>query len=263
MALATRDSALYAELAGVVRERRIRSISILPEQRVPDQVAIVLTTAGEAGSVAHPHVLPVPPDGDRTAVWAEVESALAAGDAHVELVIGIDPGPRPGFAIFEGPVCLGEGTLASPEEVGHLGIQMHRRFPGRAIRFRVGNGDRLDRDRILNELLASRRTVEVVDERGTTPRGHRRPRDAVAARAIAGTGGWAVRSRAPLRVTPGEITNLQRVSREDSGGQFTLPRRVAEGVLRGELSLVEALAEAERRYTAASRHHGSRGSEPS
>jgi hypothetical protein len=248
VALATRDPVLYGELAAVLRERRIPSVSLLPGDRVPDRVVAVLTSEAEARSISYPLVVAVPPEGDRTGVWAEVESALAAGDASEDLIVGIDPGPRPGYAILEGPRLLGEGIVDAPEEVARLGSHLRRRFPARSIRFRVGSGDRLARDRIVNALLSLRRPIEVVDEHRTTPRGHRRPRDAIAARAIAATSGRRVQGRALLTITPGEIANLQRLSREGSGGQFTIPRRVAEGVLRGELTMTEALAEGERRY---------------
>jgi len=262
VALATRDPALYAELAGVLRDRKIPSVSLLPGQRIPRQAAVVLTSEEESGSIAHPHVVAVPPDGDRTGVWAEVASALAAHNGDDELVVGIDPGPRPGYAVTEGNDSIAEGVLEDPESVGRLGAHLRRRFPARALRFRVGSGDRLARDRIVNALLPLRRPVEVVDEQGTTPRGLRRPRDVLAARAIARSRGRPVVSPARLRITPGEVANLQRLSREGSGGQFTIPRRVAEGVLRGELTMTEALAEGARRYGGSTRRAPSAARRP-
>ncbi len=247
--MATRDPLLYAELAAVLRERRLPSVSLLPGERLPDSVAAVLTSEAEAREISHEHVVVVPSEGDRTGVWAEVASALAAQPTRGELIVGIDPGPRPGYAVLEGELTLAEGNLDSPEAVGRLATHLRRRFASRGIRFRVGRGDRLARDRIVNALLPARRPIELVDEQGTTPRGTRRPRDALAARAIARTPGRSIHQRAPLHITPGEVANLQRVSREGSGGLFTIPRRVAEDVLRGELTLSEALADGERRYT--------------
>lgn len=248
VALATRDSALYAELASVLRDRRIPSVSLLPGDRIPAPVAIVLTTAEEAGCISHPRIVAVPPEGDRTAIWAEVESALSARPPGLELVVGIDPGPRPGYAVLEGGVCIAQGNLSAPEETAGLSGHLGRRFPHRSIVFRVGSGDRLSRDRILNALVPLQRPIELVDEQGTTPRGQRRPRDAAAARAIGGNRGRPVRTQSRLRITPGEISNLQRLSREHSGGRFTLPRDDAERVLRGDQSMNDAMADAARRY---------------
>jgi hypothetical protein len=83
-----------------------------------------------------------------------------------------------------------------------------------------------------------------VDEQGTTPRGHRRPRDAAAARSIARSRGRPVREPIPLTFTPGDVANLQRLSREGSGGRLTISRSSAHRVLQGEITLAEAVAEA-------------------
>jgi len=240
VALVTRDPLLYGELAPALRERRIPTLSLLPGQRIPDRVAIVLTSPLEESRIVHPHVVAVAPEGERTALWAEVAGALTADDRS-ELVIGIDPGPRPGFAVLAGRQPLVEGVLDSPEAAGRLASQVRHRFPDRPVRFRVGRGDRIARDRIVAALLPLRRRVELVDEEGTTPRGVRHRRDPLAARAIARTEGRPVHAVPPLTTTRGEVQDLQRKSREGSGGRFTIPRQLAEKVLRGELTLSEAI----------------------
>lgn len=255
VALVTRDALLYAELAAVLRERRIPTVSLLPGERIPDRVAIVLTSPAEADSLRHDHVVGVPHEGDRTALWAEVTGALAASDA-VELVVGIDPGPRPGYAVLADDRPIAAGVLDDPEAVGRLSGHLRRRFPARSIRFRVGSGDRPTRDRILSTLLGLHRTIELVDEQGTTPRG-RRPRDPVAAAAIARTPGRPIHDRPMLTATAGEIANLQRLSRERSGGRFTIPRPLAARVVRGELSLADAIADVDRHV-----HAGDHAREP-
>lgn len=242
VAIVTRDPALYGELAGFLRERRLASVSLLPGQRIPDRVAVVLTSPEEAPLLAHPRVLAVAENGDRRALGAAVEHALDAGAAGTEIVVGLDPGPRPGYAILAGGTCIGEGSLEAPEAVGPFASHLHHRFPSRHVLYRVGRGDPPARNRIVNVLLEHQRSVELVPEDGTTPRGHRRPRDAVAARAIAGAAGERVLTRFRLTFTAGEIANLQRLSREGSGGRITISRSSAQRVLAGELSLAEAVA---------------------
>jgi hypothetical protein len=243
VALVTRDPALYGELAGFLRERRLPSVSLLPGQRIPDRVAVVLTSPDEAREISHPHVLIVAENGDRRALGAAVEHALEVGEPDGDLLVGIDPGPRPGYAIFAGATCIGEGILDAPEAAGVFSGQLRHRFPSRRLLFRVGTGDPPSRNRVVNALLAHQRAVELVDEQGTTPRGHRRPRDAAAARSIAHGVGRAIRDRLPTTLTPGEIANTQRLSREGSGGLVTISRSSAHRVLRGEISMDDAVAE--------------------
>ena len=244
VALVTRDPALYGELAGFLRERRWPSVSLLPGQRIPESVAVVLTSPEEVRLILHPRVLSVAPDGDRRALSAAVEHALIVGALVGEMIVGIDPGPRPGYAIFSGDQPLGEGILESPEAIGSFAGQLRHRFPSQLMRFRVGAGDPPSRNRIVNSLLAHQRSVELVNEQGTTPRGQRRPRDSVAARAIAHTRGVLIRQRLPTTFTAGEVANLQRLSRERSDGRLTISRSSAHRVLKGELTLSEAVDEA-------------------
>lgn len=260
MALVTRDPALYAELAGALRERRTPSVSLFPGQRIPARAAVVLTSPDEAGLIDHPKVLAVPEDGSRAALWAAVESALRSDEPKDELLIGFDPGPRPGYAVISGGVLLVKGTLESPEEAARLGSHLRHRFPGRGIRFRVGSGEPLSRNRIVNALLPLRRPIEIADEHNTTPRGLRVHRDGAAAGAIARTPGRTVHGPSDLSATPGEITNLQRLSREGSGGRFTISREVATRVLHGELTLGDALDDGQRRYARGHRPGAGRGS---
>ena len=243
VALVTRDPALYGELAGFLRERRLPSVSLFPGQRIPDRVAVVLTSPDEAREISHPHVLIVAEDGDRRALGAAVEHALEVTAPDGDLIVGIDPGPRPGYAVFSGDTCIGEGILDSPEATGLFSGQLRHRFAGHRVVFRVGAGDPPRRNRIVNTLLAHSRTVELVDEQGTTPRGHRRPRDALAARSIARGVGRTIRDRLPTNPTPGDIANTQRLSREGSGGKVTISRSSAHRVLSGEISMADAVAE--------------------
>jgi hypothetical protein len=248
VAIATRNPVLYADLAAWLREQRLPSVSVWPGDRLPSSVAAVLTSAEEAGAIHHAHVLEAGEDGDRTALLAAVRHAMGVGRPDDELIVGIDPGPRPGYAVLAEGRTLAEGTLETPEAAGRLGSLLRHRFPGHPIRFRVGRGDHVARDRILNALVPLRRPVELVDERGTTPRGHRRPRDAAAAKAIARSAGEPIHGQAAVRVTPGEVANLQRLSRLGSGGSFTIPKTLAQRVLRGEISFPDAIAEGEARY---------------
>jgi hypothetical protein len=241
--LVTRDPSLYHELAGLLRERRWPTVSLLPGSRIPESVAVVLTSPAEAELIDHPNVIAVSEGIDRRSLAAAVEHGLGASSGDTEIVVGIDPGPRPGYAVLAGGVVIGQGNLESPEAADDFASHLRHRFAPRHVLFRVGTGDPPARNRIVNSLLEHQRTVELVDEQGTTPRGRRRPRDAEAARAIALTRGELIRERIVARFTRGEIANLQRLSREGSEGRVTISRSSAHRVLRGEITLAEAVDE--------------------
>ncbi|MEM0129137.1 MAG: hypothetical protein QXG65_03110 [Thermoplasmata archaeon] len=242
VALVTRDPTLYGEIAAAIRERGVPCISLLPGQRIPERVAAVLTTPDEAAGVSHPRILPISEGFDRHSLWAAIGAALAPTPEAAEIVVGLDPGPRPGYSVLAGDALIGEGILDSPEASVGFSERLEDRFPEHRIRYRVGSGDPGPRNRIVNALLHRQRRVEIVDEQGTTPRGHRRPRDMLAARRIARVAGRIVLAPLPVAVTEGEVRNLQRLSRLRSGGRLTISRSMAHRVARGEISLADALA---------------------
>jgi hypothetical protein len=237
----TRDPALYAELAGLLREADFPSMSLLPGDRIPDRVAVVLTSTPEAREIRHPSIIEVAPGADRTALLAALAHAYDRRSSVAEIVLGIDPGPRPGYAVLVDSNSLVKGTLDGPEAVASFARELGRRFPGRSIRCRVGSGDQIARHRIVKALWELQHPIELVDEHGTTPRGKRGLRDPEAARRIAVSRGPLLREPTPMRITAGEIANLQRQSRESTGGHFTISRALASRVLGGELTLAQAI----------------------
>lgn len=241
VALITQDPVLYGEVAAFLRERQIPTVSLLPGQKIPAKVAVVITSKEEAGSIAFPRLLVAAP-GDLSLLGGAVREALQSDSLARVLWVGVDTGPRPGFAVLNpAGTVLAEGIVESPEAVATLARKLLRTFPHADLTFRVGRGDGLRRARIINSLVSLNVLVELTNEDRTTIPG-RRQNDLLAAKAIAATPGTPVREREALKITPGEIANLQRVSREMSGGKFTLPRETATAVLEGNISMSDALA---------------------
>ncbi len=242
VALATEDPVLYMELAAMLKEGGIPAISVRPGDAVPSSAAVVITSPAEAVAIEHPRVVAVRADTDRRALFAAIVDDPDPDHRPDRILVGIDPGPRPGYAVVSHRGCLARGSLESPESAGGLVLGLRAEFVDRPIVYRVGMGDPLARNRVINGLLEAGATVELSREEGTTPRGRRRPRDAEAALRIAQHPGRWVRDRFPVRATPGEVANLQRLSREGSGGRITISKEDARRVLEGRWSLPEAIA---------------------
>jgi hypothetical protein len=238
----TEDPALYGELALFLKEKGNPIVSLIPGKKIPRRVAVVVTSEEEKDAVTfQPKVVAQP--GRMLETWTAVQMSLGETEGCHELIVGVDPGPRPGFAIV-GPEgrCIAKGVAESPESVASLGLHLRQTLPDTGIRFRVGNGDPLRQCRIVNALLQLKEPVELVDERRTTQHG-RRDNDPLSALAIASTPGERVSRRLSHHITKGEVGDLQRMSREKSGGRYTIPREMASAVLEGRLSMNEAIEE--------------------
>jgi len=160
--------------------------------------------------------------------------------AH-QLVIGIDPGPRPGLAWYTDHVF--DGTLqceSIPEAIGHI-LMLQSNILVDSMVIHVGNGSPTYRDRIINECLAYHLPVYEVDEKRTSSR-HRGGHIA-SAMAIAKLRGQLIMNTRLVKPTDGEIRNVQKMSRRLSVGNVTIPAHLARLVILGTITIEDALCQ--------------------
>lgn len=240
IALATEDFAAYHDLARHLRNQGIPFRSLSPEGSIPGEIRVVITTKGERSSVAHDHIVTY------STPRATVEDAMRVMrglDEVDRLVIGVDPGERPGVAVIADGHVLSSRQTTHPERVVDVVRSIADRYDSADVVVRVGHGAQTLRDRIVNGLLSAGFGVELVDEsESSPPRGRLAgERDKVAARVIGMTSGEPIESRRTIEVPPGEIRDIQRRSRLASDGRVTISRALAGKVAEGALSLSEAV----------------------
>jgi hypothetical protein len=242
LGILTEDFRLYHDLVATLKARDIPFVSLSFSERIPESVGAVLTSTSEASRVRSKAVVAVD---DLDSSVAKALQLLKGKREWKELLVGIDPGREPGFAVIGDGEVIDTRLARSPEAVAHLVRQAIRTFPAEVVCVRVGHGDPTNRNRILNALGRDPIRVEIVDEAGTT---QRTPQpDVDAAIVIARTRGIPAVPPFDVRPTPGELREIQRRSRLDSGGQVTISADLASAVARGEVSLEEAIDRHRRR----------------
>ena len=241
LGILTQDFRLYHDLVAALKARDIPFTSLSFAKRVPENVGVVLTSPAETARVRGPHVAV----DDIENGLAKALQLLRGKSSWRELLIGIDPGHEPGFAVIGDGEVIDTRLAESPEAVLEHVRRSLRTFPADRVKVRVGHGDPTNRNRILNTLAREDLRVEVVDEAGT-PRRTAQP-DVDAAIDIARTPG--VRAVPPFEVHPtrGELREIQRRSRLGSEGEVTITSELAGAVARGEVSLDQAIARQRRR----------------
>ncbi len=238
----TEDFRLYHDVVAALKARGLPFVSLSFSRRIPESVGAVLTSAAEAPRVRSPHVVVV---GDVENAIARALQVVKGKTEWQELLIGVDPGREPGVAVLGDGDVLDTRLSASPEAVRDQVRTALEMFPAKQVRVRVGHGDPTNRNRILNSLASDRLRVEIVDEAGTT---HRTPQpDLDAAVDIARTPGVRVEPPFEVRPTPGEVREIQRRSRLQSGGQVTISAELADAVARGQVTLDGAIERQKRR----------------
>src|SRR5437899_12213825 len=242
LGILTEDFRLYHDLVAALRARDVPFASLSFARRIPDTVGVSLTSPAEAQSNRGGRVVPVD---DIDSAIGQALQLLRGKSEWEELRIGVDPGREPGVAIIGDGEVIDTRIAASPEAVAFHVRQAVHTFPAKDIRVRVGLGDPTNRDRILKALARDQLRVEAVDEAVKTQR-TAQP-DVDAAIDIAKSSGRHVAPPVEIRPTPGEVREIQRRSRLDSGGLVTISSELAGAVARGDLTLEEAITRAKRK----------------
>ena len=235
--VATEDFEVYHDVVAELRDRGVTFTTREPGEQLPDNTRVVIRAADEDGPLpANVDVVVAAAGTPRQAV-EEAIAVLRGGDGRT--IVGVDPGPQPGIAV------LADGTVLAAFQVplAEAAAVIRRETddaPDPLVR--IGDGARLQSAQLVNDL--DDRTVELVDETGTTPylgTGARGMGDVLAAVNIARRAGEVTDSR-EVEPTPGELQRIKDRSRQASEDGRTIDEGLARRVAAGELTVGEALA---------------------
>jgi hypothetical protein len=234
--VATADFELYHDVVGELRDRGIAFTTIEPGDELPEETRAVITGEDESDDVsADVEIVEARPDAAREAVQTAL-SVIRDGQGRV--VIGVDPGTRPGIAVVRGETVVAAFQVPAADVAD---IVMEEVDDAANPVVRIGDGARLHSSRLVDTLDDVR--VELVDETGTTPSlgpGASGMGDVLAAVNIAMREGERIESR-EIEPTAGELTMIKTRSRERSGENRAIDDTLARRVATGELTIDEAL----------------------
>lgn len=234
--LLTKDFRLYHDLVRALKRRDLAFMSLSFEDDIPPNVGVIITTSEEIDDIVFESKVACK---DIGMAIAESIRVLKGKERFEELVIGIDPGAKPGIAVVGDGIVLETRGASSPEEVAELTKDIVACYPADFVGLRIGHGDPTNRNRIINSLSSKEYQIEIVDERGTTPRSD--TPDQEAAIGIAFIRGHPAKRKYSISPSPGEIKDLQTRSRVQSKGKITISKSLAGKVAKGELTLDEAI----------------------
>ena len=239
--VATADFEIYHDVVNELRDRGVTFTTVDPDDELPERGTVVIADRDAEFGADAPPVVRAIPDDPRGAVDAAL--ALLRGSGG-RLVVGVDPGDRPGIAVLVDDVVVAAFHVPLVDAA-----EVIRREVADATDpvVRIGDGARHRGAQLINELEEVR--VELVDVTGTTPHlgpGARGMGDVLAAVNIARLPGDAIAERHP-EPTSGELDAIKARSRDRSPENREIDEALARRVARGELTIDEALAEHESR----------------
>ncbi|MDW7727224.1 MAG: hypothetical protein ACNA7I_02330 [Candidatus Methanoperedens sp.] len=244
IALVTDDFSIYHSIIEEARSRKLYIEVITPGHPIPPHIGAVITTEAEYEKIdfSRHRILVAEPDNPGFSIDKAV--FLISGDDIEQIIIGIDPGKYPGMALVANNKIISVYHVQAGD-VCPLVKKIMQTYQEKNIIVRIGNGARLIRSRLINDLLDLGLRVEMVDETGTSPRlgkgiHGREISDIIAAINIANIPGKMV-GKQYIEPSLGEVRIVQEHSREHSNGRVTIPRPLARKVAKGEITLDEAI----------------------
>jgi len=240
----TKDFSLYHDIIKALKRRKVSYVSLSSSENIPKRIGVILSSRQEIEDLSLEKGIAAD-DADSLDYAIDLALQKLTGKELYSMVfIGIDPGERPGIAVVGDDILLQKKQVNAPESVASEIRRLVKVYPSKEFCIRIGHGSMITRNRIINSLIPLNIPIEIVDETRTTPSQQkvRSERDLEAAAAIALlSGGGRVQQTLPLEPTRGAIRNVQRRSRQLTEGRFTISEKIALQVLKGEISLVEAI----------------------
>jgi hypothetical protein len=233
--LVTEDFRFFHQMVKLLKERHEPFVSLGFDDPVPENVGAIITTTAERGDVRFHNVIS---DDDPEIAFKAARSVLR-GKRFGKIVIGIDPGRRPGIAVVGDGRIIDTELVYCPEDVTETLVRMTWNLDFDVMVVRIGHGDPTNRNRIIHAVWPLADEVEIVDESSTTKKTV--TPDIDAAIMIAFTSGERVISEPEVCPTPGEVRDIKRLSRIESKGRVTISTELASQVARGRISLAQAL----------------------
>jgi len=228
----------YRLLAGLKR-RKVRCAHLERDTPLPPSTRVWIASHAEVEAAADPLGIGATLESVESAIDRALRLVSQGGKVR-QLTFGIDPGPRPGLAWMGDGRVLGTNQFESVDSTIDQICFLTSDIEHVDMTVRIGDGSPTISNRLANICLARGIPVERVDERRTSEGLHRNQHHASAVR-IASIEGQPIVSKQPVKPTHGEVKEIQRLSRIQSGGRVTVSQRLARSVAVGRISMEEAI----------------------
>ena len=210
IAVVTVSGKAYYLIVDELKKKNAPFISLTPNDPVPIEIKVVITTKKEQHLISHEKILVYDDEVEPEALINEALQIVHGKEFYEKIVIGVDPGEVFGLAVLaDGKVIETENCFSAEETLNKIKsiLKSLEKTPVNSLWVKVGDGVPAYKERllgVLDDALPSNVILESVGEAGTdrylNENEHRRGlRDIVSAIRIAGRNGRAF----PRRKTNG------------------------------------------------------------
>jgi len=171
IAVATVSGKAYYLLVNELKARGLDFLSLTPQESVPVEIEVVITTAAEHHFIKHPSVLIFKNEADPAEVVNEAVRMIQGKKSPETIVVGVDPGKTFGLSVLSDGIVLETATCSSIEETVHTIVNSLSKLKASGQIVKVGNGApsiTVELLSVLDETLPKGVAIEVVSEAGTS-----------------------------------------------------------------------------------------------
>ncbi|MEM2936142.1 MAG: hypothetical protein QW231_03075 [Candidatus Bathyarchaeia archaeon] len=171
IAVATVSGKAYYLLVRELKERHLPFLSLRPQDTIPLDIKVIITTEKERHLVDHPSVLVFEVEADPSKVVNEALRIVQGKQKYEKMVIGIDPGETFGVAILSDGRVSETLNCPSLKETVNIVLKALRETPAILKVVKIGNGaPRYMKELLytLDDVLPKETIIQVVREAGTS-----------------------------------------------------------------------------------------------
>lgn len=206
IAVVTVSGKAYYLVVKELKRRDIPFLSLTPNERIPVEIKVVITTEEEKHLINHDKILTLKKGGNPEALINKAVRIIQGKEGYDEIVIGVDPGKIIGLAVLaDGEIVETGNSFSVQDTVNNLEriLENFKSDPMPSILVKIGDGVPKYQNKLLRALdqtLPPEVEIQSVSEVGTNLYSrntkHRRGvRDIVSAVKIAGRKGRSFKRR--------------------------------------------------------------------
>jgi len=160
----THDFRFYHDIIRDLKKWHIPFFSITDLYNVPKDIKVILSSSRDTFKLQNQ----IKADSSIEAIRMSLATLLFK-DKFENVIIGIDPGPRPGIAVMADNVLMEAYECPNIQIIKTEVLNISKSYIYKYITIKIGNGDRPNRDMIIKELKNIAPLMIVNEENTSTP----------------------------------------------------------------------------------------------
>jgi len=145
----TNNFSLYHDLLEVLKRRKIPYISLSSKKNISNKIGVIITSHDELHNIKLKKVIAADIYDNLDQVVDIAIQTIVGKDLYSRLIIGIDPGEKPGIALIADDIILKKTNVNSPEIILESIKRYLKEYPSISTLIRIGDGSLIHRNRII------------------------------------------------------------------------------------------------------------------